>query len=398
MPTKLGKGGHGPQEYVPEGNGKASGTYADDSGTNIYGSFKTFKKPEPKKKTIYYRDDWEGIRNYYSKENYEEALQYNIPVNTKEVEYDEDDIRQKITQNIKDLLEKEPELSWDRLYYRKLAMFDKNGNQIIDRDVYEAFLSDDETKNDLLHIYKKEKSEIQQNKIKEEEEAGKKELEKFPKIKGKISVDDNLGSVNKANYDRTGKNYLEHFLDKQAVTEYNRYHKNCQKCAQTFELRMRGYDVIATARPSDYSMGYKELENAGWDMSMYIEPEEGFEYYGNYWFFGSKSKPFDSRKSKGSLNTTSNEAQKNDIIRIVKETGNGARFQCTVAWKYGGAHVFNIINDNGNVRFIDAQSGKTDVSDYFSADSIKPSETMLVRVDKLKLNGNVKLVAKGKGV
>ena len=45
MPTKLGKGGHGPQEYVPEGNGKASGTYADDNGVNIYGSFKNFKKP-----------------------------------------------------------------------------------------------------------------------------------------------------------------------------------------------------------------------------------------------------------------------------------------------------------------------------------------------------------------
>ena len=67
MPTKLGKGGHGPQEYVPEGNGKASGTYADESGTNIYGSFKTFKKPGPKKKTIYYIDDWDGTRSYYSK-------------------------------------------------------------------------------------------------------------------------------------------------------------------------------------------------------------------------------------------------------------------------------------------------------------------------------------------
>ena len=45
MPTKLGKGGHGQQEYVPEGNGEASGTYADDNGVNIYGSFKNFKKP-----------------------------------------------------------------------------------------------------------------------------------------------------------------------------------------------------------------------------------------------------------------------------------------------------------------------------------------------------------------
>lgn len=48
MPTKLGKGGHGEQNYVPSGNGDASGEYGDNAtGSNIH--FTNFKKPdEPK--------------------------------------------------------------------------------------------------------------------------------------------------------------------------------------------------------------------------------------------------------------------------------------------------------------------------------------------------------------
>lgn len=45
MPTKLGKGGHGDQNYVPAGNGDASGEYGDNAtGSNIH--FTNFKKPD----------------------------------------------------------------------------------------------------------------------------------------------------------------------------------------------------------------------------------------------------------------------------------------------------------------------------------------------------------------
>lgn len=46
MPTKLGKGGHGSQNYVPAGNGDASGEYGDNAtGSNIH-YFQHFKKPD----------------------------------------------------------------------------------------------------------------------------------------------------------------------------------------------------------------------------------------------------------------------------------------------------------------------------------------------------------------
>jgi hypothetical protein len=48
MPTKLGKGGAGQQNYVPKGNGDPSGEYGDNAtGSNIHITFKGFKKPEP---------------------------------------------------------------------------------------------------------------------------------------------------------------------------------------------------------------------------------------------------------------------------------------------------------------------------------------------------------------
>jgi len=50
MPTKLGKGGHGDQNYVPAGNGDASGEYGDNAtGSNIH--FTNFKKPDEKTTT-----------------------------------------------------------------------------------------------------------------------------------------------------------------------------------------------------------------------------------------------------------------------------------------------------------------------------------------------------------
>lgn len=49
MPTKLNKAGN-QQNYVPAGNGDASGEYRDNAdGSNIH--FKSFKKPEGETKT-----------------------------------------------------------------------------------------------------------------------------------------------------------------------------------------------------------------------------------------------------------------------------------------------------------------------------------------------------------
>lgn len=55
MPTKLGKGGAGQQNYIPAGHGDASGEYGDDAtGSNKH--FQTFKKPRE-----YFKQYWKRV-------------------------------------------------------------------------------------------------------------------------------------------------------------------------------------------------------------------------------------------------------------------------------------------------------------------------------------------------
>ena len=278
--------------------------------------------------------------------------------------------------------------------------YDKNTMQMIsqfkhdlsedEKDQFEYFLSNQENlklfHDELSNLRKQRENVDYQNKISK----GKEALSKLPKIKGDISVDDNIVSVNKTNYDRTKDDFW--FNRK----EYEKYHQNCQKCCQTFELRMRGYDVEALERPADRSKEFRELNDAGWDMAMYIpKKNETFEAYGNKWFAGDMKYEINSSQMKPLSNSRSL-TQKKDIERIVSETGDGSRFQCCIAWKNGGAHVFNIINDKGKVRFIDSQSGEADVSRYFDTGNIKPKSTMLIRVDNLDISDKVNIIAKGR--
>lgn len=390
MPQKLGKGGAGPQNYVPPGN-SAGGQYGDNAtGSNKH--FKTFSRP--KKKSTVYRGvigGWSNKPFYYKKEDFDNPQKrFSYKIDQIDLEYDEEDTKNQIVDNMKKLLAKNPDASWRQFYSDRMGIYNPDDMMPnIDENVFHDFLKDDNNRALIESMFNQTKDNIQNKDRQERIKKGKEELAKFPKIKGPVNVEDAIVLVNKDNYVRSRNDYWS------KPEEYRKYHQNCQKCVQTFELRMRGYDVEALERPTNNSTEYNELQRAGWDMSMYIMPKGGFEYYGNNWFFGEHR----SRTSVGSakpLVTTRSASQKNDIERIVKEAGNGSRFQCSVAWKGGSAHVFNIINDNGNIRFIDAQSGKNDVSYYFNAGEIKPSETMLVRVDNLEISGNVKNIAKGK--
>ena len=202
----------------------------------------------------------------------------------------------------------------------------------------------------------------------------------------------NLLRENASVYDRVVRSNLKNYRD--SSIERYKYHENCQKCVQAFELEMRGYDVEAMERPTNNTDEYNDLLSNGWDMAMYVEGVDGFEAYGHKWFFGDKG----VRTTMKPLVSTRVEKQKEDIIRIVKEAGDGARFSCSIAWQgTSSGHCCNIINDNGEVRFIDSQSGNDDASYFFRKGNIKPSETMIVRVDNLEINDYVKNIAKGRG-
>lgn len=127
---------------------------------------------------------------------------------------------------------------------------------------------------------------------------------------------------------------------------------NCQRCCPTYEMRRRGFDVEALPYGKSTDAAYTGWQNI-----------------------------FQDAKWK-SVGANRGLATKDNIIDIMKNYGDGARAEVYVQWKRGSAHVFMCENHNGIISFIDPQSGKQDVSGYFAL--IKPSKTLLCRLDELK--------------
>lgn len=121
------------------------------------------------------------------------------------------------------------------------------------------------------------------------------------------------------------------------------YSLNCVHCVQAYELRRRGIDVEATGLPSQYwTQGGRSLSD--------IE-----HTWGRNFTPGSRS----------------------DIDQAFAEPGS--RGIVEIRWNNGGGHVFNVENVNGEVRYIDAQSGRMYVQDYFT----QGYDTQYLRTDDL---------------
>ena len=151
---------------------------------------------------------------------------------------------------------------------------------------------------------------------------------------------------------------------------------NCQRCVPAYELRKRGFDVIAKPAVLDsngipvYDETMKNALNA---------------------FAGLNER----LKSAGSFDG------KAFIENRMLEFGDGARAQVFVIWKdsrsefvEGGkvikipsAHTFVAENNNGKVRFIDPQSGNEDCSEYFT--KIKNGYTMYAKIDDFPINEDI---------
>lgn len=115
------------------------------------------------------------------------------------------------------------------------------------------------------------------------------------------------------------------------------YQVNCQRCVQTYEFRRRGYDVVAMPKPSTNN-------TISWGSECFIK--HGVSASSAYTF-----------------NLT--EAA---IRKIVENSPDGSRFSIYVRWKgrNSGAHVFVAEKENGVVRYLDPQSGKTNAESHFS--------------------------------
>lgn len=126
------------------------------------------------------------------------------------------------------------------------------------------------------------------------------------------------------------------------------YAVNCQRCVQTYELRRRGYDVEALPKP-------KKNNTIVWGNECFVD------------------------SSGNTPSFTFNQREK-DIRSVLANAPDGSRHIIYTAWKNSrSAHVFIAEKENGIIRFVDPQTNKDNVEDYFSRG--KEGKFGILRVD-----------------
>lgn len=117
------------------------------------------------------------------------------------------------------------------------------------------------------------------------------------------------------------------------------YRVNCQRCVQTFELRRRGYDVIARPKPKK----------------------------NNTIFWGSECFADAAGRS---VSYTFNQTEA-AVKRELAAAPDGARYGIYIKWKGRppAAHVFIAEKSGGVVHYMDPQTGNMDASGYFARGS-----------------------------
>lgn len=148
------------------------------------------------------------------------------------------------------------------------------------------------------------------------------------------------------------------------------YAQNCQRCVAAYEMRRRGYDVIA--RPAI-------VDNEG-----NLSSEDPLTKSWKEIFEGATFLPY-----------TDYEGGRASIIAQMAEWGEGSVAEVKVIWKKGGAHVFVAQHVNGSVRFIDPQNGNTNCEDYFTNAVI--GGTMMARIDTLQPTDLIEKCIKNRG-
>jgi len=133
------------------------------------------------------------------------------------------------------------------------------------------------------------------------------------------------------------------------------YSMNCTHCIQAYELRRRGLDVEAAPLPQQFQ------PNMNWPGGRLP---------------GTVEQVWGRNLTKGSHA---------DIVQAFEQAGPGSRGFVATRWNQGGGHVFSVENVDGNVRFVDAQTGSTDVAHYFT----QGHSTSYMRLDDLPTPGSI---------
>ena len=148
------------------------------------------------------------------------------------------------------------------------------------------------------------------------------------------------------------------------------YKQNCQRCVAAYEMRRRGYDVIAKSAVVNENglLSRKDPLYFKWDKI----------------FSGARF-----------LHCQGEDGGLEDIIAKMDIWGDGAVAEINVQWNATEAHVFIAERINGAVRFVDPQNGNTDCSSYFT--NAINGATMVARIDNLEPTELIEKCIKNRG-
>lgn len=174
----------------------------------------------------------------------------------------------------------------------------------------------------------------------------------FKKIKGKHTIEDDIGTPDVP------------ICNPKHKTGDVEYLNNCGYCSATYEMRRRGYDVIANPKDKMFVEDWKKLFN-GFE-PLKIEWRSGMSYWGSL------------------------------RAEILEKCGEGARGAIFVQFKKRPVgHFFSWEVENGVVRFVDAQCGASDASYHFK--NAVTNSVICGRLDNLEPSDMIKEACKNRG-
>ena len=145
------------------------------------------------------------------------------------------------------------------------------------------------------------------------------------------------------------------------------YTINCSHTVPAYEMRRRGFDVVATGATNK-----DKYKAAGVRVWGYTEHDAAVRAGKVHYI-----------QAKRSANIAG------EIENAILEAGDGSRFEIRVGWKTGGGHFFVGENVGGSVVFVDPQDGTHGdaVKEYFLKS--KPSGTWYFRMDDIDLDPEI---------
>lgn len=161
--------------------------------------------------------------------------------------------------------------------------------------------------------------------------------------------------------------------------QFRSYHENCQRCVTAYELRRRGYDVVAKAFDGRYLSIREAFEITPSNFDNYVTMKKNSKYspeYGGQYAFNNPN-----QFGRGSSAKT--------IIDTMTRWGNGSRAVLSVVHKsIDSGHVLNVENIDGTISLIDSQinkryTGEAAIEKYMSM--MRTSYTELYRTDNLEI-------------